>query len=119
MSGWDEAMSSYKVSPMIGIFAALAAFAIDQILVQQFVRQSRCIWRSVYHPVLDRVHGQPVTSATQYSQNIELLLRYAKRFELGIDNVPDPVGRKHQVRHHPNLVILKLAPYFLIYRCHV
>jgi signal peptidase II len=31
MSGWDEAMSLNKVSPMIGVFAALAAFAIDQI----------------------------------------------------------------------------------------
>jgi signal peptidase II len=31
MSGWVEAMSLNKVSPVIGVFAALAAFAIDQI----------------------------------------------------------------------------------------
>ena len=31
MSGWGEAMSLNKVSPMIGVFAALTAFAIDQI----------------------------------------------------------------------------------------
>ena len=31
MSGWDEAMPLYKTTPMTGVFAALAAFATDQV----------------------------------------------------------------------------------------
>ena len=31
MFGWGDAMPVHKLSPVIGIFAALAAFVIDQI----------------------------------------------------------------------------------------